>query len=184
MIDSQHFRLRRIVNVNLMKSRIHVLCASLPALCCYICCQAYCYVPHQTLMKVSFIVEGQSGPGNRRSGSLSSRRATPHGSNFTVSQGTRASLGGPERCPRSLSAYIARLRKNSDNMMKINKNMPKLVRRSVFIKNMAKLVRRSLFIDQKDQVSFRKNRRRFGDKTITEFGTNSHCTEIRHYLIP
>ena len=142
-------------------------------------------------MKISFIVEGGSGPGNRRSVPLPSLAlglcAPPRDSNVTVSQGTRASLGGPERCPRSLSAYIARLRKNSDNMMKINKNMPKLVRRSLFIKNMAKLVRRSLFIDLRDQVSFRKNRRnrrRFSDKTIAQFWTNSHCTKIWHYLMP
>ena len=54
-----------------------------------------------------------------------------------ISQGTRASLGGPERCPRSLSAYIARnggrpgrgMQKNGEKRRKfdeITKNMAKL----------------------------------------------------------
>ena len=110
-------------------------------------------------MKVSFIVEGQSGPGNRRSGSLP-LFAPPHDSNFTVSQGSRASLGGPERCPRSLSACVARPRKNSDNMMKINKNMLKLVRSSLFLKNMAKLVRT------------------WGDHYLLTWGIRSHFEKI------
>ena len=94
-------------------------------------------------MKGSFIVEGGSGPGNRRSGSLPSLARDPWATAKFESRGgaQSASLGGPERCPRSLSACIARLwwragrgmQKNNDNLMKISKNMAKLVKRSLFI---------------------------------------------------
>ena len=38
---------------------------------------AYCYVPHSTLVKVSFVMKGESGSGNRRSGSLPSLAMGP-----------------------------------------------------------------------------------------------------------
>ena len=105
-------------------------------------------------MKVSFIVEGGSGPGNRRSGSLPSlalgpwetvtfescggakRRAPPHDSNVTVSQGSRASLGGPERWPGPLCVYCkivggeqvkayGKKQRQQRKSMKINNNMAK-----------------------------------------------------------
>ena len=41
------------------------------------------------------------------------RRAPPHDSNFTVSQGSRASLGGPERWPGPLCVYCKIMTENS-----------------------------------------------------------------------
>ena len=54
-----------------------------------------CYRPHQILMKVSFIVEGGSGPGNRGSGSLPSLALGPWGSK-------QSEFHGLPRLPRKL----------------------------------------------------------------------------------
>ena len=64
-----------------------------PTLHCYVLCKACCYVPPQTLMKVSFMC-GRGIRAKIQTFGLSPKlRAPPHDSSFMVSQGSPRELG-------------------------------------------------------------------------------------------
>ena len=92
-------------------------------------------------MKVSFIC-GRGIRAGIHTFRLSSK-LTSHNSNFTISQGSRTSLGGPERWPGPLCVSCkvvverrsgrAKNSNNSNNLMKINKNMAKFGERDHYM---------------------------------------------------